>query len=177
MDHGDQEVAALARERGRALVGYAYLLTGSVRDAEDLVQDALVKTMLRSRSGLDLDVAEAYVRRTVLTTFVDGHRRLRRWRDAVPRLGHESTVPVPDTADRVSAQVDVRAALSTLPRRERACVVLRYYDDLPVADIAETLGVSVGSVKRYLSTGTRRLEGLLGPVSGRATPDTERTSS
>jgi RNA polymerase sigma-70 factor (ECF subfamily) len=157
-------------------VGYAYLLTGSVRDAEDLVQDALVKTMLRSRSGLDLDVAEAYVRRTMLTTFVDGRRRLRRWRDAVPRLDHESTVPVPDTADRVSAQVDVRAALSALPRRERACVVLRYYDDLPVADIAEALGVSVGSVKRYLSTGTRRLEGLLGPVSGRATPDTERTS-
>lgn len=179
MDHGDAAVAALARERGGALVGYASLLTGSLRDAEDLVQDALVKTMLRSRSGVDLDVAEAYVRRTILTTFVDGHRRLRRWRDAVPRLGHESTLPVPDAADRVAAQVDVRAALGTLPRRERACVVLRYYDDLPLADIAEALGVSVGAVKRYLSTGTRRLESLLGPVREHATQDThdtERTS-
>lgn len=175
MDDGDEVVAALARERGRALVGYAYLLTGSMRDAEDLVQDALVKTMLRSRSGVELEAAEAYVRRTILTTFVDGHRRLRRWRDALPRLGHESTVPVPDPVDRVTAQVDVRAALGNLPRRERACVVLRYYDDLPLADIADVLGVSVGAVKRYLSTGTRRLEGLLGPVRGTATHDTERS--
>jgi RNA polymerase sigma-70 factor (ECF subfamily) len=175
VDHGDQEVAALARERGRALVGYAYLLTGSVRDAEDLVQDALVKTMVRSRTGVELDVAEAYVRRAILTTFVDGHRRLRRWRDAVARLGHESALPAPDAADRVAAQVDVRAALGALPRRERACVVLRYYDDMPLAEIAETLGVSVGAVKRYLSTGTRRLEGLLGPVRGRTTHDAERS--
>lgn len=176
MQHGDEAVAALARERGRALVGYAYLLTGDLRDAEDLVQDALVKTMVRSRSGVDLDAAEAYVRRAVLTTFVDRHRRLRRWRDAVPRLGYESTLPVPDTGDRVTAQLDVRAALATLPRRERACVVLRYYDDLPLADIADVLGVSVGAVKRYLSTGTHRLEGLLGPVHGRAARDEERSS-
>lgn len=176
MTNGDEVVAALARDRGRALAGYAYLLTGSMRDAEDLVQDALVKTMLRSRAGTDLDVAEAYVRRAILTTFVDGHRRLRRWRDAVPRLGHESTLPVPDTADRVTAQLDVRAALGALPRRERACVVLRYYDDLPLADIADTLGVSVGAVKRYLSTGTRRLEGLLGPLDDRTPRDTERSS-
>lgn len=172
----DEVVAALVRDRGRALAAYAYLLTGSVRDAEDLVQDALVKTVLRSRAGLTVEVAEAYVRRAVLTTFIDGHRRLRRWRDAVPRLGHESTLPVPDAADRVTARVDVRAALATLPRRERACVVLRYYDDLPLADIAETLGVSVGAVKRYLSTGTRRLEGILGPVEGRAGRDTERST-
>jgi RNA polymerase sigma-70 factor (sigma-E family) len=176
VQHGDEAVAALARERGRALVGYAYLLTGSLRDAEDLVQDALVKTMVRARSGVDLDTAEAYVRRAILTTFVDGHRRLRRWRDAVPRLGHESTLPVPDGADRVTAQVDVRSALAALPPRERACVVLRYFDDLPLAEIADALGVSVGAVKRYLSTGTHRLEGLLGPVHGRAVRDAERSS-
>jgi RNA polymerase sigma-70 factor (ECF subfamily) len=172
----DEVVAALARDRGQALVGYAYLLTGSVKDAEDLVQDALVKTVLRARSGLTVEIAEAYVRRAVLTTFIDGHRRLRRWRDAVPRLGHESTLPVPDTADRVTAQVDVRAALATLPRRERACVVLRYYEDLPLAEIAETLGVSVGAVKRYLSNGTHRLEGILGAVDGRAGRDAERST-
>lgn len=176
MAHEDEVVEALARDRGRALVGYAYLLTGSMKDAEDLVQDALVKTVLRARSGLDIASAEAYVRRAVLTTFVDGHRRLRRWRDAVPRLGHDSLLPVPDTADRVTAQLDVRAALATLPRRERACVVLRYYDDLPLADIADVLGVSTGAVKRYLSTGTRRLEDVLGPVPGHAGRDTERSS-
>lgn len=175
MAQDDEVVAALARDRGRALVGYAYLLTGSMKDAEDLVQDALIKTVVRSRSGLTVDTAEAYVRRAILTTFIDGHRRLRRWRDALPRLGHESTLPAPDTSDRVTAQLDVRAALATLPRRERACVVLRYYDDLPLADIAATLGVTVGAVKRYLSTGTHRLESLLGPVHGRAARDTERS--
>ncbi len=171
----DEVVAVLARDRGGALTGYAYLLTGNMRDAEDLVQDALVKTVLRARGGLDLDTAEAYVRRAILTTFIDGHRRLRRWRAAVPRLGHETTLPVPDTADRVTTQVDVRAALATLPRRERACVVLRYYDDLPLADIADTLGVTVGAVKRYLSTGRNRIEGLLGPVHGRVVSDAERS--
>lgn len=175
MQHGDEVIAALARERGRALVGYAYLLTGSVRDAEDLVQDALVKTIVRTRDGVDLDAVEGYVRRAILSTFVDGHRRLRRWRGAVPRLGHASLLPVADGADTVVAQLDVRAALATLPRRERACVVLRYFDDLPLADIADALGVSVGAVKRYLSTGTRRLEARLGPVHGR-THDTERTA-
>lgn len=172
----DEVVAALARDRGGALVGYATLLTGSVKDAEDLVQDALVKTVLRSRAGLSIDTAEAYVRRSILTTYIDGHRRLRRWRDAMPRLGHESTLPLPDTADRVTAQLDVRQALAGLPRRERACVVLRYFDDLTVVDIADTLGLSTGAVKRYLSTGTHRLEAVLGPVHGRADRVAERSS-
>ncbi|WP_262348019.1 SigE family RNA polymerase sigma factor [Cellulosimicrobium cellulans] len=176
MHDGDEAIAVLARERGRALVGYAYLLTGSVRDAEDLVQDALVKTMVRSRGGVDLDIVEGYVRRSILTTFVDGHRRLRRWREAVPLLGHASTLPAPDAADSVAAQLDVRAALAGLPRRQRACVVLRYFDDLPLADIADTLGVSLGAVKRYLSDGTRRLEQHLGPVHGRPPHQPERTS-
>lgn len=173
--HEDEVIAGLARDRGRALVGYAYLLTGSMRDAEDLVQDALVKTVLRARDGIDPGTAEAYVRRAILTTFIDGHRRLRRWESLVPRLGHESTVPPPDPADRVTAQMDVRAALATLPRRERACVVLRYFDDLPLADIAETLGVTVGAVKRYLFAGRRRIEALLGPIHGTDVPDVERS--
>lgn len=164
MVHGDEVVAALARDRGRALVAYAFLLTGNVGDAEDLVQDALVKTVLRTRSGLDLDTAEAYVRRAVLTTFVDGHRRGRRWLAALPSIGAAAQTATRDPAGTVSAQVDVRAALATLPRRERACVVLRYYDDLPLAEIATTLGLAVGTVKRYLFSATRRLEQHLGPL-------------
>jgi len=71
----DDAMATLARERGKALTGYAFLLTGDLRDAEDLVQDALVKTFVRRRSGLELGSAEGYLRRTILTTYIDGYRR------------------------------------------------------------------------------------------------------
>ena len=60
--------------------------------------------------------------------------------------------------------MDVRAALDALSPRERACVVLRFYDDLTVARIADQLSLSEGAVKRYLSDGVHRMEGLLGPV-------------
>lgn len=164
MNNGDEAIAALARDRGPALVAYAYLLTGDLREAEDLVQEALVRTVVRSRSGTDLQAVEAYVRRSVATTYVDGRRRWRRWLDAAPRLGHEQTVPVPDTADRVTAQVAVRDALADLPPRERACIVLRYYEDLTTAQIADVLNLSTGTVKRYLFDATRRLEQTLGTL-------------
>lgn len=165
MHAGDQVVAALARDRGGALVAYAWMLTGDRREAEDLVQDALVKTVLRARDGADLVRAEAYVRRSILTTFVDGHRRRRRWLDALPRLAHDAPTVVEDPAALTTDQLHVRAALATLPRRERACVVLRYYDDLPLGEIAETLGLGLGTVKRYLANAVDRLQGVLGPLA------------
>lgn len=164
-------IAALARDRGRALVAYAYLLTGDLRDAEDLTQDALVKTVLRTRTGLSLDTAEAYVRRAIASTFIDGRRRWRRWTDALPRLRREVDDDVPDTADRVSTQVTVREALGTLPPRERSCIVLRYFEDLSVAQIADTLNLSTGTVKRYLSDAVHRLEAEIGPIEPPATAE------
>src|SRR5688572_2861681 len=75
----DDVVESLIATRGRALTGYAYLLCGNIHDAEDLVQDALVKTFSRRRAGLEMDSAEAYVRRTILTLYLDGWRRRGRW--------------------------------------------------------------------------------------------------
>jgi RNA polymerase sigma-70 factor (ECF subfamily) len=152
----------LVRSRGTVLVGYAYLLCGDRREAEDLVQDALVKTFSRGRAGLRPDNVEGYVRRAILSTFLDGFRRRKRW-VAVRHLvsteeavaGHEGSV-----GDRM----DVRAALDGLSPRERACVVLRFYEDLTVTRIADELSLSEGAVKRYLSDGVHRMEGLLGPV-------------
>lgn len=172
MAHGDDEIAALARERGPALVAYAYLLTGNRRDAEDAVQDALVKAVVRSRGGTDLHAVEAYVRRAVLTTFIDGHRRARRWLDALPRLAADSARTAPDPAAEVTTRRDVRAALLTLPPRQRACVVLRYFDDLPVSEIAETLGLGTGTVKRYLSEARDRLGVSLGTDPARDEEET-----
>lgn len=164
----DDAMATLARERGRALTGYAYLLTGDLGDAEDLVQDALVRTFLRGHH-VDPLAAESYVRRAVLTIYIDGYRRRRRW-DGVRHLlvraeRHEGT------DDDAAARVDVAAALGSLPPQQRACVVLRYYDDLTVPEIATRLGLADGTVKRYLSLAVRRLEGLLGPLA--AAPRTE----
>lgn len=158
----EQDLHELVAARGPALVGYAYLLCGDRREAEDLVQDALVKTFARARSGTQLDNLEGYVRRAVLTTFLDGFRRRKRWAAVRHLTGGEEVSPSPESD--VGNRMAVRQALAELGARERACVVLRFYEDMTVARIADELSISEGAVKRYLSDGVRRLEGLLGPV-------------
>lgn len=159
----DRTVADLARDRGRALTSYAYLLTGDVAAAQDLVQDALVKVFVRTRSNLSQGVAEAYVRRTILTLYVDGYRRRRRWTAVRHLVAAEDHSDGPDacTAERI----DLRAALVTLAPQERASVVLRFYEDMTVAEIAEQMQVSAGSIKRYLSNAVHKLEIVLGPMA------------
>jgi RNA polymerase sigma-70 factor (sigma-E family) len=158
----EEAMATLARERGKALTSYAYLLTGNMRDADDLVQDAMVKTFARAR-GLEATDPEGYVRRAILTTFVDGYRRRRRWDAMVHVLARAESSPGPD--DAVSTRVDVERALRLLPPRQRACLVLRYYDDLTVPEIADRLGLADGTVKGYLHSAVQRMEDLLGPTA------------
>src|SRR5665647_2551145 len=131
----DQQMERLARERGSALVGYAYLLTGELTAAQDLVQEALIRTFSRHRRD-DVEFLEAYVRRAILNTYLNARRRRQRWGDVV---------------HLVADPADVHAALARLTPRERACVVLRHFEDLTVRDIAAHLDVSEGAVKRYLS--------------------------
>ncbi len=152
----------LVHERGPALVRYAALLTGSTRDAEDLVQDALVRTFAQGRPLRDAAAAEAYVRRAVFTVFLDGHRRRRLWTGVRHLLARDDALDGHDQS--ASDRLDVQAALATLRPRLRACVVLRYYDDLTVPEIARQLGLSDGTVKRYLSDAIGALEAVLGPV-------------
>jgi RNA polymerase sigma-70 factor (ECF subfamily) len=163
MAWGD-ELAALTIDRGPALVGYAYLLTGDLESARDLVQEALVRTYGRPRPA-SVTWVEAYVRRVILNVYLDGYRRDRAWGRVrhlfvAPDAGPGDDGPATRTADHI----DVQAALQGLPPRERACVVLRFYDDLTVPALAERLGISEGAAKRYLSDGVRRLEAVLGPV-------------
>ncbi len=166
MAWGD-DLAELATTRGPALVGYAYLLTGSFDRSQDLVQEALARAYGRPRAGSDLTWTEAYVRRTILNVFLDGYRRDRLW----ARRRHLFAAPAdtaPAASDHLAASaadhVDLQAALATLPPRERACVVPRFYDDLTVPALAARLGISEAVAKRCLSDGIRRLESLLGPV-------------
>jgi len=148
-------VERLVAERGEALTRYAFYVCGSREDAADLVQDALVKTFGRLRNGFTIDSAEAYVRRAILNTWVDRGRRTTRWR----RIAHLNAAPeVEDaaTADTES-RLDLHEELRKLSPRERACLVLRYYEDLKVDDIAATLELSSGAVKRYLSDGLAKM--------------------
>jgi len=150
----------LVRERERALLGYAYVVCGDPHLAQDLVQDALVKTFSRPREGLPQAKVEAYVRRAITTIYVDKYRRQQRWARVQhlfrPVIVQESTTPYSDLS------ADVATALADLPPRVRACIVLRFFDDLTVPDIASQLGLAPGSVKRYLADGLHALELRLG---------------
>lgn len=159
-------VEQLMRERGRALVAYAAMLVGRDGDAEDLLHDAVVKVFSRPRRLSDLDHAEAYVRRTMPTLAIDRARR----RGAVDRTRTRSFQRDPAPAD-LDAGLDVRRALRSLTPREQACVVMRYFDDLTVPQIAHELGLAQGTVKRYLHDATARLAPLLGVEDPGPEPD------
>lgn len=160
MAHWETLLAEIVRDRRSALVGYACLFTLDWGDAEDLVQEALVRTFSRRRSFPNARAAEGYVRQAVLTAFLDGHRRRKAWGRQEHLLVGESAERSPE--DTAAVGLDVQAALAGLAPRERACVVLRFCDDLLVADIAVELRLSEGAVKRYLFDGTRKLRATLG---------------
>jgi RNA polymerase sigma factor (sigma-70 family) len=158
----EQVVSNLVAERGDALTRYAYFVSGSYDDAADLVQDALVKTFGRLRNGFSVASAEAYVRRAILNTYLDTGRKTTRWR----KIAHLQAVPdISDAATtETESRIDLHEELRKLSPRERACLVLRYYEDLKVDDIADTLELSSGAVKRYLSDGLSKMAIALQPT-------------
>ena len=132
--------------RGRDLWRTAWLLTGDAHKAEDLVQTALMKCWRRWSSIANDGAVEAYVRRTMVTTYTDWWRR--RWNaerptEVLPEGLHHDVDP--------GLRQDTLAALAALPRGQRAVVVLRFYEDLTEAQTAEVLGISVGTVKSQTS--------------------------
>ena len=147
------------RDRRTGLVGYASLFASDRASAEDLVQEALVRVFSRTRNLRTVPSAEQYVRRAIRTVFLDQVRKDRTWRGRQHLFATDEATRGPERA--VLTRLDVRAALATLSPRERACVVLRFFDDLTVADIAAELHVGEGSVKRYLSDGTAGLRDIL----------------
>lgn len=156
----------LVRERGRALFGYAYALTGDRHDADDLLQDALVRAFRSGRHASSLDAAHVYVKRAIATAFIDRSRRLAA-RPLTSGTGgdlHEWVWALPDSPDHardVESALDLQSALLILTPRERACIVLRFMDDLTVSAVADTLGLAPGTVKRYLSDARAKLREML----------------
>jgi len=138
----------VAARRG-ALLRTAYLLTGSGDDAEDLVQVALIKAVPHWKRIADHP--EPYVRKILARESVSRWRR-RRWREVPTGQLPETSVDGP-SADRVELQ----QALARLAPRQRAVIVLRYYEDLTEVETARVLGISVGTVKSQARDALARL--------------------
>ncbi len=141
MESWKQTLAELSRDRFASLKRQAFLLCGNDGQAEDLVQDALIRAFAQPMRTPRPDAAEAYVRVIMVNLFIDGARRRSRWNRTAPLT-----------------------ALNDLSPRQRACVVLRFYQDLPVAQVASALGIGEGTVKRYLSEAMTRLAARLSPA-------------
>ncbi len=143
---------AYVAARGDALHRTAYLLTHDHGLAEDLVQTALAKAW-GSWSRIEGD-PDPYVRKVMVNTFATWWRR--RWNGEHP-TEHLPERSAPDHGDDVATRNGLVDALAGLPRRMRAVVVLRYFEDLTEAQTADVLGISVGTVKSQTSKALAQL--------------------
>jgi RNA polymerase sigma-70 factor (sigma-E family) len=170
----DAEFHAYVTARSPALLRTAYLLTGDRGLGEDLLQTVLAKVYVGWPRIRDKGALDAYVRQAMATTQTSWWRR--RWR------GERPTGDLPDHArDSVAADPAERdwmwRHLATLPARQRAVLVLRYYEDLSEGEIARVLGCSTGTVK---SQASRALAGLRARIAEEAAdehgPDVRETT-
>ncbi len=160
--------------RSAALFRTAYLMVGDHQLAQDLLQEALVKTLIAWPRLSDHHSVESYTRRIVVTTSISWRRR---------RSFHErptDTLPEAvgtDPVDGIVTHDAVLAALLTLPPRQRAAIVLRYYQDLTEAQTAEAMGCAVGTVKSQVASGLTKLRAQMGrSFDDLATTEREATS-
>jgi RNA polymerase sigma-70 factor (ECF subfamily) len=140
--------------RWRPLLRTAYLLTGDAGRAEDLLQTALSRLWL-VWPRVQGDAPEAYVRKILANTSASWWRR--RWHGETPTETLPDLVGLDDLAGAASARDEMRLALAVLTPRQRAVVVLRYAEDMSEQQVAEVLGVSVGTVKTLAFRGLARL--------------------
>ena len=150
-DSGFREYVTM---RSGSLLRAAYLLTGNRADAEDLVQAALAKTFLAWDRIEDRGALDGYVRKAMVNTHISWWRRR--------RLDEYPTDEIPDRAIADHAgnsdlQDTLRRAIDRLPQRMRAAVMLRYYEDMTEAEVADALGVSLGTVKSTVSRAVAKL--------------------
>ena len=153
MSGPERDFEVFVAARSAALLRTAYLLTGNRQDAEDLVQVALLKAVPKWSRVRE---HEPYVRRILLHESVSRWRR-RRWRET-------STESLPELAaagQDVDARLALRQALAHLAPRQRAVIVLRYFDDLTESQTADLLGISVGTVKSQAHDALVRLRTLM----------------
>lgn len=153
----DEEFADLVHACWAGLYRTAYLMLGDAAEAEDLVQTALAKTYANWRKVRTVEAAPGYARTTMANTAASWFRK-KGWRNERPTEILPETTAESDPSDR-PALLD---ALAQLPPRQRAVVVLRYYEDLSVAQVAHALETSEGTVKSQTSEALAKLRTLLG---------------
>lgn len=165
MTDRDADFSAYLGARQARLLGVAYLLTGDHHQAEDLLQTSLAKLYLSWDRIRDRDNVDAYVRRIMVNENNSLWRRAWRRRE-VPTDEVPDRTPTYDRPDEGVAAA-VWDVVQTLPRKARAVVVLRYYEQLSEAETADLLGISVGTVKsqchRALATLRERTPADLDP--------------
>lgn len=148
----------------RSLRRFAFVLLGDASAADEVAQDAFVRLYASWRRLDDLDHPATYLRKIVLNLCRTRGRRALLQRRTAPLLRPETVSNDPDVALRL----DVWSALEKLPHRQRACVALRYLEDLSEADVARVLDCSVGTVKSQLYKARAKLGSVLGPEAGEA---------
>jgi RNA polymerase sigma-70 factor (sigma-E family) len=153
-DGQDAAFREFVTSRERALLRSAYLLTGNVADAEDLVQSALAKTYQAWNRIEDRKALDGYVRRAMVNTHISWWRRRKLEEyptDQIPDL------PGADTSAESELRDTLQRAINRLPQRMRAAVVLRFFEDMTEAEVAAVLGVSQGTVKSTVSRAVAKL--------------------
>ena len=147
-DTAEDAFRAFVTARSAALLRSAYLLVGDRGKAEDLLQVTLLKTYVRWRRIKDPAAAEGYVRRAMVNTATSW------WRGRPYRERPVDTLPEHSDTDEIAARIERDAMwqhLQGLPAKQRAVVVLGYYEGMSEAEIAETLNISRGTVKSHTS--------------------------
>lgn len=128
----------------------AYFLTGDRDDAEDLVQDAFVRVAGRFRHLRAPEAFNVYLRRTIVNVFTSRLRRLRLERADLRRRAAEAP-PSEDSTPDPTVRDELWSAIRILPQRQRAAIVLRFYEDLSERETAEVLGCSTGAVNSLVA--------------------------
>ncbi|MDQ2750149.1 MAG: SigE family RNA polymerase sigma factor [Actinomycetota bacterium] len=160
----EREFAAFVRANTATLLRTAYLLTGNAPAAEELVQDTLVRLYPKWHLVAAADAPVAYVRRSLANGFVNERRRPASRELVLDVLPERSDVR--DAATELVDRDEVWGLLRTLPDRQRAALVMRYFDDLPDDQIADALGCRAGTVRSLISRGLAALrEQSAGPAS------------
>ncbi len=158
----DREIAALFNRHYAPMCRLAFVILGDAALAEEIVMEALLKTFSGWRRIRELDRSDAYLRRAVVNLCRSKIRRKVVEARVNAAVHHRDESRVPDwTPERHAVSNVVWDAVRRLPERQRACVVLRYYEDMPEAQIAEVLDCSVGTVKSQLSKARAKLERVL----------------
>lgn len=169
----DAEFAAYMAARQPSLLRTAYLLTGDQHTAEDLVQTALAKLYLSWDRVQRRELVDGYVRRILVNENNSLWRRSWKRREVTTDYLPETPAPHQEPDDGSSQAL--WEFVQTLPKKQRAAVVLRYYEDLSEAETAAVLGVSVGTVKSQTSRALATMRSKVAdhPTLSRA-PEEER---